>query len=52
MKGSSIEQIEKKICKALNVNYDDFVKMTFQEQTKIRARYTTEISGLKFKQHK
>jgi hypothetical protein len=52
MKGSSIEEIEKKICKALNVDYNDFVKMTFKDQIKIRARYTTEISGLKFKQHK
>lgn len=52
MKGSSIEEIEKKICKILNVNYNDFTNMTFTEQIKIRARYTKEISGLKFKQHK
>ena len=48
----TIEQIQKKICDALNVDYKEFLKMNWTEQNKIVRRYTIEISNLKFKNHK
>ena len=52
MKMQTIEELNKKICDALSVDYSEFVKMTSDEKNKIVRRYTTEIKGLKFKNHK
>lgn len=48
----TIEELNKVMCEALGIDYKDFVKMNFEEQDKVRRRYTTEVSGLKYRQHK
>jgi hypothetical protein len=48
----TLQELNKKICEALGVNYDDFLKMKSDEQRKIVNRYVTEVKGLKFKNHK
>ena len=48
----TLEQINKKICAALSVDYNEFLKMNWTAQNKIVQRYTKEITGLKFKNHK
>jgi hypothetical protein len=48
----TLQELNKKICEALNVDYKEFEKMTFEQRDAIIRRYTKEKSNLKFKQHK
>jgi hypothetical protein len=44
---STLDNINKKVCKALNVDYKEFEKMPFAEQFKLIQKYNEQTSGLK-----
>ena len=43
MEMQTIEQLNKNICKTLKFDYNEFLKMNFDEKNKIIRRYTIEI---------
>lgn len=44
---STLNDINKKVCKALNIDYKEFEKMPFGEQFKFIQKYNEQTSGLK-----
>ena len=44
---NTIEDLDKKICKAVGVQYEDYKNMSLTEQSNVRGRYMLEVRNLK-----
>ena len=49
---NTIEQLDKKMCDAVNVNHDDYKKMDLMEKGKVRAKYMKVVHNKKQINHK
>jgi hypothetical protein len=48
---NTLEDLDKKICNTVGVDYNDYKNMTIHEQSKVREQYMTK-RGYKHKKHK
>ena len=43
----SIEELDKIMCEAVNVSHDQYLKMNFMDQSKVRTKYMEQVHGKK-----
>ena len=48
----SIEELNKIMCDAVGVAHDQYEKMSFSDQSKVRAKYMKKVHGKKQIKHK